>query len=72
MTTADVELGRLIVGCGTFGGIGGSSALIGKGLDEVGAYATLDEAVALGLTMLDSRSRPRHSPSNSRSPSSTN
>jgi aryl-alcohol dehydrogenase-like predicted oxidoreductase len=53
VTSTDFELGRLIVGCGTFGGIGGSVALIGKGLDEVGAYATLDETVTLGLTMLD-------------------
>lgn len=53
MTYTDFELGRLIVGCGTFGGIGGSAALIGKGLDDAGAFATLDEAVVLGLTMLD-------------------
>ena len=53
MADADFEFGRLIVGCGTFAGIGGSTALIGKGLDEVGAFATLDEAVALGLIMLD-------------------
>lgn len=53
VANADFEFGRLIVGCGTFGGIGGASALIGKGLDEVGAFATLDEAVALGLSMLD-------------------
>jgi aryl-alcohol dehydrogenase-like predicted oxidoreductase len=48
-----VELGRVIVGCGTFHGIGGSISLIGKGLAETAAYATLDEAAALGFTMLD-------------------
>ena len=55
MTDTDTGfvLGRLIVGCGTFGGIGGSTALVGKGLDDAGAFATLDEAVALGLIMLD-------------------
>ena len=57
MTIADLELGRLIVGCGTFGGIGGAAALIGKGLDEAAAFATLDEAVELGLTMLDTAER---------------
>jgi len=35
MTTPDAEFGRLIVGCGTFGGIGGAAALIGKDLDDV-------------------------------------
>ena len=52
-TSPDVEFGRLIVGCGTFGGFGGAAALIGKGLDDGAAFATLDEAVALGLTMPD-------------------
>jgi aryl-alcohol dehydrogenase-like predicted oxidoreductase len=53
VTFANFELGPLIVGCGTFGGIGGSATLIGKGLDEAAACATLDETVELGLTMLD-------------------
>ena len=53
MPTTDFDLGRLIVGCGTFGGIGGSKSLIGKGLDETAAFASLDEAAALGVTMLD-------------------
>jgi 1-deoxyxylulose-5-phosphate synthase len=53
MTHSDFAFGRLIVGCGTFGGIGGSPALIGKGLNDEAAFATLDEAVALGLIMLD-------------------
>jgi len=35
MTNPDAEFGRLIVGCGTFGGIGGAAALIGKDLDDV-------------------------------------
>lgn len=32
---------------------GGAAALIGKGPDDVGAFATLDEALSLGLTILD-------------------
>lgn len=49
--------GALAVGCGTFGGIGGSEVLIGRGLDLDASLATLDEAVALGITMLDTAER---------------
>jgi aryl-alcohol dehydrogenase-like predicted oxidoreductase len=45
--------GSFILGCGTFGGIGGSPHLVGRGLDESSAFATMDEAVGLGITMFD-------------------
>src|SRR5215831_21170214 len=48
-----IAVGRLILGCGNFGGVGSLPALIGRGLDERAAFETLDEAAALGLTMLD-------------------
>jgi aryl-alcohol dehydrogenase-like predicted oxidoreductase len=48
-----VEIARIILGCGTFGGIGGSQALIGRGLDREAAFATLDESLGLGVDVLD-------------------
>jgi len=47
------SFGSFILGCGTFGGIGGSPQLVGRGLDEGSAYATMDEAVDLGVTLFD-------------------
>ncbi|MEO8752488.1 MAG: aldo/keto reductase [Casimicrobiaceae bacterium] len=47
------ECGSFILGCGTFGGIGGSPRLIGRGLDEASAFATMDEAIAMGITLFD-------------------
>ena len=49
--------GSIVVGCATFGGIGGNAELIGMGLDEAAACETLDEAASLGLTMLDTAER---------------
>jgi 1-deoxyxylulose-5-phosphate synthase len=49
--------GPVALGCGTFGGIGGATGLIGRGLDEAASMATLDEAAALGITMLDTAER---------------
>jgi len=45
--------GCFILGCGTFGGIGGSPQLVGRGLDEVSAFATMDIAVRLNITLFD-------------------
>ena len=42
---------------GGFGGIGGSRELIGRGLDEAAAFATLDEAAGLGIVLLDTAER---------------
>jgi aryl-alcohol dehydrogenase-like predicted oxidoreductase len=52
-----IPIFRVILGCGTFGGIGGARELIGKGIDRVGAMAVLDEAVALGVNVLDTAER---------------
>lgn len=49
--------GRFVLGCGTFGGIGGSPKLVGRGLDEPSAFATMDEAVDLGITLFDTAER---------------
>ena len=53
MSDAVWVTGPVVLGCGTFGGIGGSKALVGRGLDESASLATLDEAASLGITMLD-------------------
>ncbi len=45
------------LGCGTFGGIGGATALIGRGLDEGAALAAMDEAVAVGIDVFDTAER---------------
>jgi aryl-alcohol dehydrogenase-like predicted oxidoreductase len=44
---------RIALGCGTFGGIGTELELLGRGLTEEAAYATVDEALALGITFFD-------------------
>lgn len=49
--------GPVILGCGSFGGIGGAAHLIGRGLDVDASLATLDDAAALGITMLDTAER---------------
>ena len=45
--------GKFVLGCGMFGGMGGSPELVGRGLDEPAAFATMDEAVGLGITLFD-------------------
>jgi aryl-alcohol dehydrogenase-like predicted oxidoreductase len=47
------ELGRVVFGCGNFGGLGSSPALRGKGDDRERALALLDHARGLGLTRFD-------------------
>jgi aryl-alcohol dehydrogenase-like predicted oxidoreductase len=49
--------GKFVLGCGTFGGIGGSPKLVRRGLDEPAAFATMDEAVGLGITLFDTAAR---------------
>ena len=39
--TTGIEISPVILGCGTFGGIGGAKALIGRGLNREAAVATL-------------------------------
>jgi aryl-alcohol dehydrogenase-like predicted oxidoreductase len=45
--------GRAILGCGSFGGIGSTLSTIGTGLDEAEAFAVMDAAHALGITIFD-------------------
>jgi aryl-alcohol dehydrogenase-like predicted oxidoreductase len=52
-----IEISEVILGCGTFGGIGGETKLIGRGLDNDAAFATLDEAASLGINVLDTAER---------------
>jgi aryl-alcohol dehydrogenase-like predicted oxidoreductase len=47
----------VILGCGTFGGIGGARHLVGKGLDEAASFATMDEAARMGLHVWDTAGR---------------
>ena len=52
-----IHIPCVVLGCGTFGGIGGAKNLVGHGLDRDRAFATLDEAVALGIDVLDTADR---------------
>jgi aryl-alcohol dehydrogenase-like predicted oxidoreductase len=47
------ELGRIVFGCGNFGGLGSSPALRGKGDDRALALTLLDHARDAGLTRFD-------------------
>ena len=49
--------GPIVLGCGSFGGIGGARDLIGRGLDEDASMAALDKAASLGIIMLDTAER---------------
>jgi aryl-alcohol dehydrogenase-like predicted oxidoreductase len=55
--TTGIEISPVILGCGTFGGIGGAKALIGRGLNREEAVATLNESVTLGINVLDTAER---------------
>jgi aryl-alcohol dehydrogenase-like predicted oxidoreductase len=48
-----VEVSRIILGCGNFGGIGSSPAFFGAGETEDEAHAILDAAWQAGITTLD-------------------
>jgi aryl-alcohol dehydrogenase-like predicted oxidoreductase len=50
---AAAELGRIVFGCGNFGGLGSSPALRDKGDGRERALRLLDQARALGLTRFD-------------------
>lgn len=47
------ELGRIVFGCGNFGGMGSSPTLRHQGDDRDRAFILLDQARALGLTRFD-------------------
>jgi aryl-alcohol dehydrogenase-like predicted oxidoreductase len=48
-----IAISRIVLGCGTFGGVGSPLAFVGKGLSEDAAFAAMDEAVALGVNLFD-------------------
>jgi aryl-alcohol dehydrogenase-like predicted oxidoreductase len=45
--------GRAILGCGSIGGIGSTLSTLGTGLDEAAAFAVMDEAARLGISIFD-------------------
>ena len=48
-----VDVSRIVLGCGNFGGIGSSPALFGAGEAESEAHALLDAAWEAGITTFD-------------------
>ena len=49
----DLELSRIGLGCGNFGGIGSAPELFGRGETEDEAFALMDAALAAGVTFFD-------------------
>jgi aryl-alcohol dehydrogenase-like predicted oxidoreductase len=49
----DVEVSRIILGCGNFGGIGSAPAFFGRGESEEEAFRIMDAAWSFGLTTFD-------------------
>jgi aryl-alcohol dehydrogenase-like predicted oxidoreductase len=49
----DLELSRIGLGCGNFGGIGSAPELFGHGETEEEAFALMDAALASGVTFFD-------------------
>ncbi|HXV56297.1 MAG TPA: aldo/keto reductase [Gaiellaceae bacterium] len=48
-----VEISRVALGCGNFGGIGSAPAFFGRGESEEEAFAIMDAAFELGITLFD-------------------
>lgn len=48
-----LEVSRILLGCGSFGGIGSDLETLGQGLDETAAFEVLDAGTALGISVLD-------------------
>jgi aryl-alcohol dehydrogenase-like predicted oxidoreductase len=48
-----VEVSRIILGCGNFGGVGSAPAFFGQGEDEEAAFRIMDAAWELGITSFD-------------------
>ncbi len=48
-----IEVSRIALGCGNFGGIGSSPAFFGQGESEDEAFAIMDAARELGITLFD-------------------
>ena len=47
------SVSRLLLGCGTFGGVGSAPELFGRGESEDEAFEVMDAAVASGITVFD-------------------
>jgi aryl-alcohol dehydrogenase-like predicted oxidoreductase len=52
-----VKVSQVILGCGTFGGIGSARDLIGHGLNQDAVFSALDEAMSIGVNVLDTAER---------------
>jgi aryl-alcohol dehydrogenase-like predicted oxidoreductase len=50
---AGIEISRVILGCGNFGGIGSAPDLVGRGESQDEAFAILDAAWDAGITTFD-------------------
>ena len=50
---SELELSRIGLGCGNFGGIGSAPELFGRGESEEEAFALMDAAVAAGVNFFD-------------------
>jgi aryl-alcohol dehydrogenase-like predicted oxidoreductase len=50
---SDIDVSRVILGCGNFGGIGSAPELFGQGESREQAFAIMDAAVELGITTFD-------------------
>jgi 1-deoxyxylulose-5-phosphate synthase len=51
-----IEISRIVLGCGNFGGIGSDLALVGKGESDDEAFAVMDAAWAGGIDSFDTAS----------------
>src|SRR5437763_9520870 len=48
-----VEVSRIVLGCGNFGGIGSAPEFFGQGESEAEAFAIMDAAWGRGITAFD-------------------
>src|SRR6266540_4623251 len=48
-----LEVSRIVLGCGNFGGIGSAPELFGQGESREEAFALMDAALELGITTFD-------------------
>jgi aryl-alcohol dehydrogenase-like predicted oxidoreductase len=53
LARTDIEISRVALGCGNFGGIGSAPAFFGRGESKEQAFALMDAARALGITLFD-------------------
>jgi hypothetical protein len=58
-----VEIGRITLGCGNFGGIGSAPQFFGQGESEEEAFAIMDAAWAFGIRSFDTADASRRATS---------